>query len=100
MSKLMISFDGVKYEIVFKDKSNDTNMGTIIYKKAIIEIDNSMNEDLMKQVLLHECTHLILANLGEDDLNSNEGFVERLSNSFFRMINENPILLLKGDENE
>jgi len=55
----------------------------LITKKAAIEIDKSMDKRVQDLVLFHECTHLILAHLGETELNDNEGLVERLSNAFF-----------------
>ena len=84
-----IKFDGLEYEVKLKDKSNDSNMGCILYKKLEIEIDESMPKQLQYSTLFHECTHLVLANLGESDLNNNEGFVERLSNAFYRLVKDN-----------
>lgn len=90
---MKIDYDGLEYKIELLDKHNDINMGKIIYKELKIELDSSMQKQLQKSVLFHECTHLILANLGEFDLNSNEGFVERLSNSFFKLIKDNKKIL-------
>ena len=84
-----IKFDGLEYEVKLKDKSNDNNMGLILYKKLEIEIDESMPEQLQRSTLFHECTHLVLASLGETELNDNEGFVERLSNAFYRLVKDN-----------
>jgi hypothetical protein len=70
-------------------------MGNILYKKGLIEIDSSMPEDIKRTALAHECTHLILVNIGESELNNNEDFVERLSNAFYRMYNDNKKLLIK-----
>ena len=89
-----IKHDNLKYKIVGKDKSNDSNMGCILYKTGIIEIDKSMPKDIKQSVLFHECTHLVLANLGESELNNNECFVERLSNAMYRMIKTNKKLLV------
>jgi hypothetical protein len=54
-----------------------------------------MPEDIKRTALAHECTHLILVNIGESELNNNEDFVERLSNAFYRMYNDNKKLLIK-----
>lgn len=90
----VIKFYGIEYDIIYKDKENDDNMGRVEYKKAIIEIDSTMKEDVQKMVLMHECTHIILAHLGETDLNNNESFVERLSNAIFRLMKDNKEVLL------
>jgi len=93
MANKFIKFDNIKYKIEEKDKSNDTYMGQVLYKKAIIEIDNSMPEDVKQMTLMHECTHIVLAHIGEAELNNNEEFVERLSNAFYRLLKENPLLV-------
>ena len=90
----VIKFDNCNYKVEYKDKENDGNMGQIIYKKGLIEIDDSMPDDIKRMTLAHECTHMILLNLGESELNDNEGFVERLSNAFLRMYSDNRDLLL------
>jgi len=99
MKDKFIKFDGIKYNIEEKDKSNDNNMGQVLYKKGIIEIDNSMPKDVKQITLMHECTHIILAHIGESELNNKEDFVERLGNAFYRLIKDNPILIeeVKGN---
>jgi len=89
-----IIHNNVKYSVVEKDKNNDDNMGKIIYKKAIIEIDETMPSDLKKQCLFHECMHLVLSNIGEFELNNNESFVERFSNSVYNIVKDNKKVLL------
>ena len=45
--KNKIKFDGIEYDIIYKDKENDNNMGRVEYRKAIFRL---MKEN--RQVLL------------------------------------------------
>lgn len=87
-----IKVDSVKYKVKYK-KIKANYMGHVAWKKALIEIDNTMPKELQEKTLFHECTHIILDSIGESTLNNNEEFVERLGNAFYRLIKDNPEII-------
>lgn len=88
-----IKFDSQEWTVNYINKENDDNMGRLLLKKGIIEIDSSMPESIQKATLFHECTHLVLLQLGENELNANEKFVEVLSNAYYRLLKDNKGLI-------
>jgi len=84
----VIRYDGLVVKIKDTDESNSNNLGRYIDKKSLITVDETLSGEYRRSVLLHECIHMVLLRLGEFDLNNNEGFVERLSNSLFRLLED------------
>ena len=62
--------------------------GTLDESMSIIEISKEFPLQSRKQTLWHEVVHGILFELGEQELNSNEGFVDAFSKQLYAF-NEN-----------
>ena len=91
--------DGVKLmgreiKIEYIDKEHMSSMGMYIEKKNLIQIDNSMHQAIQERTLIHEVVHAILIDLGEQELNNNEGFVERLANMVHLFIKDNKKIIV------
>ena len=58
---MVIEVRGMKYTIVFKDEIKDKSEGFYFglceYDKQIIQINNKVSNERVKQTLLHEITH-------------------------------------------
>lgn len=78
---------GVNYKIKQKQSiDNDESIQGIIYHtKAEINVKKNMPKDLKESVLFHEIVHGILTNLGYAELNTDEQFVQCLSNALYQM---------------
>lgn len=84
---------GRDIEVQYIDKEHVSNMGMYVEKKNLIQIDNSMHPAVQERTLIHEVMHSILIDLGEEELNANEGFVERIANMVHLFIKENKEVL-------
>lgn len=78
---------GIPHKIKLKQTiDNDESIQGIIYhNKTEINIKKSMPKDLKESVLFHEIVHGILTNLGYAELNTDEQFVQCLSNALYQM---------------
>ena len=80
--------------VQYIDKEYMSSMGMYIEKKNLIQIDNSMHPAIQERTLIHEVVHAILIDLGEQELNNSEGFVERLANMVHLFIKENKEIIV------
>lgn len=75
-----------------RNLNNDQGwQGEANYKDGTIKIQKNcdgytLSEDLREQIFYHELVHHILVNLGENDLNSNEQFVDTFSSLLHQSI--------------
>lgn len=83
-----ITFFDIKYCVSEVLKKRDV-LATRIWKKSTIEIDKTMAKDLKSAVIFHECTKIVLVNIGEFNLCQNEEFVEKCSKAFHRLLKQN-----------
>ena len=89
-----IKLMGREVQIEYIDKEYMSSMGMYIEKKNLIQIDNSMHQAIQERTLIHEVVHAILIDLGEQELNNNEGFVERLANMVHLFIKDNKRIIV------
>lgn len=69
---------GILYPVRYvKEVSDDPNLnGMAFLDKHRIDLLASLDDDLAGQVFCHELIHSILGVMGEDEINSNERFVD------------------------
>lgn len=79
----------VKY---VKDLLNSSDAhGAAMYRENMIQIQEPTDscylpEDKLKQIFLHEVTHWILFQMGHQQLNQDEGFVEMFSGFLYQVL--------------
>lgn len=86
----------VDAEFLKKDETKETDCyGATDSEKCLIEIAKNNEDDLVKETILHELTHVMLENigLGEDNIKriqfDNEHLTTMLSRELMRMIDDN-----------
>lgn len=77
-----------KIEKVQNNEFSDLTMGRVNTKTGIIYIDESLNQDIKDETLLHEVLHVIDDNL---KLNLSEEQIIRLSTGLYCILKENNI---------
>lgn len=75
-----IQVGGQKVEVKFVDTIEGGSMGQTLLGSGYIKIANNFNgykqsDDSKLNTFMHECTHLILDNMGRNDLSQDESFV-------------------------
>lgn len=68
--------------------------GEVNYKKAIINVANDLDDQVLKEVLVHEAVHAMLEFMGESQ-NNEEELVIRIANGVCMLIKDNPELFLQ-----
>lgn len=95
-----IKIGGITYKILKQsDCEIDGDMGRAWTKKAFIKINSDMPEDVQKESLLHECLHVILENIGRDDLSGDEQLVHSLSAFLFQVLNDYNFMEVYNEKN-
>lgn len=64
-------------------------LGEIDYIEQVIKLEKGLNEDLKKEVLIHEILHGILEKLGFDDLNNDEQKVQSIASTLYQVLKDN-----------
>lgn len=77
-----------KIEKVQNNEFSDLTIGRVNTKTGIIYIDESLNQDIKDETLLHEVLHVIDDNL---KLNLSEEQIIRLSTGLYCILKENNI---------
>ena len=75
------------------DEHTDDTVGRISYTKGKIQLSPSLAPDATADVLIHEVLHGVLYNVGEHELNSNEGLVDRVGSALLATLLYSPGLL-------
>lgn len=73
-----------EYNIEYIDSIDDTGLGRCYHATGIIKLSKkwqgfNLPEDSIEQTFYHELTHAILSEMGEEELSSNERFVQGFS---------------------
>lgn len=79
-----VNICGILHEVKYvKDRFNadGQHYGQIDYGNAEILINSELSEAITNETLCHEMLHGMLIHIGEDELSSNERFVNALSNA-------------------
>lgn len=83
---------GINYQIKFEPSPVDngqTVWGYTDYGNALIVLQSGMNEQKVSQTLIHEITHAVLHEMGNDTLATDESIVSPLSNVLYQVLKEN-----------
>lgn len=102
-----VKIGGVVYE-VNQQKADSTLIvepcsychGEIIYKDSLINLNIETSEDYRENTLVHEIVHGILACIGEDELCSNEKFVNAFGNCLYQVLKDNKLYFGEEREND
>jgi hypothetical protein len=70
--------------------------GQIEYEKRKIYLYKELDQDEKSVCLLHEITHGILFNMG-NELRTNENFVTAFSENLYQFIKDNPNMFRQGE---
>lgn len=83
---------GVDFEVNLVHAHLSTlNMGESQWDKCLIQIMDDLPLERQQQVCIHEFVHVLLD--GEEDRDAvDEGFVRRLGNSLWALLNDNDLL--------
>lgn len=87
-----INVMGIGYRIKFEPSPVDngqTVWGYTDYGNALIVLQSGMNEQKISQTLIHEITHAVLHEMGNDTLATDESIVSPLSNVLYQVLKEN-----------
>lgn len=87
-----INVMGIGYRIKFEPSPVDngqTVWGYTDYGNALIVLQSGMNEQKVSQTLIHEITHAVLHEMGNDTLATDESIVSPLSNVLYQVLKEN-----------
>lgn len=87
-----INVMGINYQIKFEPSPVDngqTVWGYTDYGNALIVLQSGMNEQKISQTLIHELTHAMLHEMGNDTLATDESIVSPLSNVLYQVMKEN-----------
>ncbi len=68
-------------------------LGEIDYIEQVIKLEKELNEDLKKEILIHEILHGILEKLGFDDLNNDEQKVQSIASTLYQVLKDNTNLV-------
>lgn len=90
MANNHINILGVKYSIVKKPLMREnSSWGEIDYLNQKIEIEEALDNEKEKIVLLHETLHGILEGLGFASENENEHLVQSLATAIYKVLVDN-----------
>lgn len=93
---------GVPYKIVEREQEYEVggvHFGEITYKSAEIKINKDMPPELKNEALCHEIVHVILLHIGENEMESDERFVQSLANAIYQTFMVNKVIGWEGKEN-
>lgn len=85
---------GTIYKVKEVDQIDKFNMtlGEINYISQEIYIDKSLNEDLKREVLIHEIFHGILEKLGYVEINEDEQKVQSIASTLYGVLKDNNLI--------
>ena len=89
MEKLKVG--GIEYRIERKEleAADGVQFGWCRCDKVLIEINDRINEQKQEQTLIHELTHAMFHECGLDELDNEEGIVNRLSIVLYQVLKDN-----------
>ena len=76
---------GSLYDIELRE--DDVHAGTCYYSRLIIRVDPSLNEQVKKQVFVHELLYAIFDEAGYED--QDEDMVNRLGKVLYQVLEDN-----------
>lgn len=75
------------YEIPDKSVQEENTLGAYLDQyKTIYLVTNSSSEESLKHVFFHEFGHCIMAHIGREDLDEDEGFLDSLGACFHQYL--------------
>lgn len=85
---------GIEYEVRYVNNLVEIEnlFGEIDYRKQIIRIDESMNDDRKKVTFIHEVIHGIFEGLGFNELNQDEEKIQSIASALYLVLKSNPNL--------
>lgn len=87
-----INVMGINYQIKFEPSPVDngqTVWGYTDYGNALIVLQSGMNEQKISQTLIHELTHAMFHEMGNDTLATDEVIVGSFGNVLYQVLKEN-----------
>lgn len=88
---MKVNIGSVQYDLKMKDKIFEDGQrfrGTLEECKWLIEISKEFPKQAREQTFWHEVVHGILYEIGEQELNADEGFVDAFAKQLY-MFNKN-----------
>lgn len=92
--------NGLPYSLeygVFKELEEENLGGRVTYYDLKIKILHTMEADIMKYVIVHECTHAMLFEAAAGNLHDKEPFVEALAWQILYFLQDNDLSKLKPE---
>jgi len=74
------------------DIADNARDGEIRFRKAEIAVIDRLEEQVLKEILVHEAIHGMLEFMGEREINNDEEKVVRITNGLLMLIKDNPEL--------
>lgn len=84
---------GIEY-IEFEEDDDVCSFAEIDHALAKITVNSMCNEQIQEISVLHEVIHSVLFNIGEQELNSNEKFVECFTQAWYQVLKDNKGLIM------
>jgi Zn-dependent peptidase ImmA (M78 family) len=82
------------YKIQLRDFTSSTDLGEIIYKSLIININENMNSEVQNETLFHEIAHGLIARSSlTNDCEMHEKIAIVLGQGFYEVLKTNPELV-------
>lgn len=94
-----IKVGGIYYDIEYKEllSESDTQLGWCRYDKARIEINNTVNEQVQEQTLIHELTHAMFNEAGID-IENEEDVVNKMGLILHQVLQDNDFSFIGENE--
>lgn len=94
-----IKVGGIYYDVEYKEllSESDTQLGWCRYDKARIEINNTVNEQVQEQTLIHELTHAIVREAGIDD-EIDEDNINKIGLILHQVLRDNDFSFIRENE--
>lgn len=70
---------------------NDKVVGYTDYTYSVIKLEANQDSQNKRQTLVHEIVHIILWNIGYDDLNETEQLVVSFGNVLYQVLKDNKL---------
>lgn len=93
-----IKVGGIIYEVQYKGlgANEGVQFGWCRCDKALIEINDGINQQKQEQTLIHEMTHAMFHECGLDYMENEEDIVNRLSIVLHQVLKENDFDFIRG----
>jgi hypothetical protein len=94
-----IKVGGIYYDVEYKELVSESNaqLGWCRYDKARIEINNTVNEQVQEQTLIHELTHAMFNEAGID-IENEEDVVNKLGLILHQVLQDNDFSFIGENE--